>query len=152
MTKIKLTKKEKNVLIASSIVLFLLTFSSWILNFGYLRLIMSFILFPIFHYTAALLINIFSAMQRKFSDKLKIYTLIYNISYVLFHFLLPDEVDDGERYFFYGLIKSDAISKFASVIAWVCLAVGTVLFILQIVEIVIAKKKQKRLQSEGAGE
>ncbi len=151
MTKIKLTKKEKTALTVTSIALFLLTFSSWILNFGYLRMIMSFILFPIFHYVAALVINILSTKRWRFSGRLKIYTIIYNIVYVLFHLLLPDEVDDGERYFCYGLIKSDAISEFSKMVAWGCLVVGVVLFVLQIVEIVRVKKNQKSLQSEKEG-
>ena len=62
------------------------------------------------------------------------------ITFLLCYIFLPDGGDYGEMYFFFGLIKSNVLSRIAEYIAEVAFIVHFVLFILQIVEMVKLKK------------
>ncbi len=142
MDKIKFTKKDKSTLLVISILLALLTLASWILNFGYTRLTLSFVLFPVLHCAAAILINIFSAKYASFLKNLKVYTWLYNVSYALFYLLLPDQADVG-RYMVFGLIENNVITGVATYFAWAFFIISVVIFVLQIVEIEIQKRRLK---------
>lgn len=113
---------------------------SWILNFGWLRFFMTFLLVPVIHGIIFFLANVFFAKYIEQSSKMSKFNLLFFITYLISYLLLPDGGDIGEMYFFFGLIHNDAFSIVANFISSVAGTAHIILFVLQIVEMSRIKK------------
>lgn len=115
---------------------------SWILNFGWLRFFMTFLLIPVIHGTVFFLSNIKFAKYTDQSTKMKKMNFLFIITYLMSYFLMPDGGDTGEMYFFFSLIHNDILAGIASFVSSIAITAHILLFVLQIVEIRKIKKTQ----------
>ncbi len=139
--KIKSTKKEKLFAVLASVALSVLAIASYIFNMGWIRVLLTFVLFPIFHIVAIFITNILTTKYFKFSKAVKIYNIVYNVSFALFYVFLPDAGDIGESYIFFGLIKNSELATVCGYLAELFAVVHIVFFILLIVKAVKIKKQ-----------
>ena len=116
--------------------------ASWILNFGWLRLILTFTAIPLIHTAAFIIINTLALPYADKSKKLTVYGVLSFTTYLSGYLLLPDGGDYGPSYMFFGLIKNDIITQASFYLSDVLLAGNAVLLILQIIERAKAKKSE----------
>lgn len=114
---------------------------SWILNMGWLRLSMTFLLIPFFHAIIFFLVNIFSLDCVQKSKKSKSIYIMLCITYLLPYLLLPDFGDTNEGYLFFGLIHVHGdIPVVFGAAAWIAALAHIVLLILQTAKIIKMRK------------
>ena len=113
---------------------------SWILNFGWLRFMMTFLLFPIIHGILFFLANMFFCKYTDESPLMSKWNLLFIITYLIAYVFLPDAADAGGMYFFFGLINSDILSDVAYYLSIAAGIAHIVLFVLQFCEIRKIKK------------
>lgn len=126
--------------IITSVLCIVIAGVSWILNFGWIRFIMTFMLIPFIHAIVFFLINLFTSFHINKSNNLKLFNFLYCITYLLAYLFLPDGGDVGGMYVFFGLIHSDwfvDISGSISTFAFIC---NIVLSVLQIIYLLKARK------------
>ena len=116
------------------VICILIASASWILNMGWLRLILTWFAVPFIHPIIFVVINSKALPNIIYSAKLKIYTLITYITYVLMYVFLPDGGDIGPMYTFFGLISNDLAVNVLTVLSEVCLIAYITFTILQITE------------------
>ncbi len=119
---------------------------SWILNFGWLRFFMTFLLVPVIHGIVFFLANMFFAKYTDQSPKMSRLNLLFIITYLTAYLFMPDGGDIGEMYFFFGLIHSDILSNIAFFISNIVATGHVVLFVLQIFEMRQIKKNISKKQ------
>ena len=124
--------KRKYTLIA--ILCVIIAIVSWILNMGWVRLILTFLAVPIIHTVAFMIINNFSLSYIDKSIKLKRYVVFTYITYLAGYLLLPDGGDVGPMYVLFGLIHNDVVASIAYTISSIAFIGNIVLLILQIIE------------------
>ncbi len=112
---------------------------SWVLNFGYYRMLLSFVLFPLVHSAAFLFVSFKSAKYLSASPRLKLLNLLYAATFMLPHLLLPDSADDGV-YLLMSSISVDKLTVFFSLLALAAFVGNVVLFFLCLAQI---KQTQK---------
>lgn len=139
--KNNLPNKMRTILISVSFIL--IAAVSWILNFGWLRFFMTFLLVPFLHAVIFFLINWFISAHTDKSKKIKLFNLLFCITYLLTYIFLPDAADHGEAYFLFGLIHSDILSDAAYAAASAAFVAHIVFLILQIIEFIKLKKNKK---------
>ena len=122
-----------------------ITAVSWVLNFGWIRFVMTFLLIPIIHGIVYFLANLFFSKYIDKSSKMSKLNLFFIIIYVTAYVFMPDGADVGGMYFFFGLIHNDTLSSIASFIADIAGIGHIVLFIMQIIE---AKKIKKNMSAD----
>lgn len=138
----KINSSNKKKVILLSILATFIAAVSWILNMGWIRLIMTFLLIPFIHVIIFFSTNLFMSSYVDKSRNIKILNLLFIMTYSLIYIFLPDAGDYGEMYFLFGLIHSDLLSNIACGIAGVSFLGHIVLFVLQIIYAVKTKKKQ----------
>lgn len=109
---------------------------SWVLNMGWLRFFMTFLLVPFIH---AFLVYIISLLSVKYYDrvaKLKLLNMIFLASYLFAYMFFPDGGDYGPMYCFFGLIKNDIFVTIAYYVSVAALMLHIVMFILIVVKMV----------------
>ncbi len=126
--------------ILASLLCIVIAGSSWVLNMGWIRFIMTFMLIPFIHAIIFFLINLFTAGYIHKSKKLRNINIFSCLTYLLFYILLPDGGDVGETYVFFGLVHSNLFSNICNAISGCALLGHIVLLILQIVEVIKVKK------------
>ncbi len=126
--------------ILASLLCIVIAGSSWVLNMGWIRFIMTLMLIPFIHAIIFFLINLFTAGYIHKSKKLRNINIFFCLTYLLFYILLPDGGDVGEMYVFFGLIHSNLFSNICNAISSCALLGHIVLLILQIVEVIKIKK------------
>ena len=124
-----------------AILLVIVATSSWVLNMGWLRFIMTFLAVPIIHTIAFMIINNFSLSYIDKSVKLKRFVILSYITYLAGYLFLPDGGDVGPMYVFFGLIHNDIIASISYNISSIAFVGNIVILFLQIVE----RKKIKNL-------
>lgn len=101
----KSTTKGKTIAILVSTAILVLSAASFILNLGLIRVIIIWTFTAIGLVIVALFkMNIEAQKYFRYSRTLLICNIVYNFSFALAWLLLPDLVDSGERYAFFGLI------------------------------------------------
>ena len=133
---------NKKVLCISLACIFVATMSV-IFNIGWLRVIMVWTLIPIIQPILFLVTNLYAAKHMDKMKSLKFINTIFIITYVLFWIFLPDFGDVGPSYFFFNLVRKDAIVSVALAITVVAGIAHFVLFIIQIIQFVRLKKSRK---------
>ena len=114
---------------------------SWIFNFGWLRVFLTWLSFPVIHAVIFGIINGKSLLKLHLSAKLKIYTLLSFVSYIISYFAFPDGGDGGTMYVFFGLLHGDAATSVAFTICYWSFITHLVITVLQIIELIIVKLK-----------
>lgn len=130
---------KRNAILASLLCI-VIAGSSWVLNMGWIRFIMTFMLIPFIHAIIFFLINLFTAGYIHKSKKLRNFNIFFCLTYLLFYILLPDGGDTGEIYVFFGLIHNNLFSSICNKISDSAILGHIVLLILQIVEVMKIKK------------
>ncbi|MBO7520244.1 MAG: hypothetical protein J6T73_05640 [Clostridia bacterium] len=113
---------------------------SWILNFGWLRIIMTFTAIPLIHTATFIVINTLALPYADKSKRLTVYGVLSFITYLSGYLLLPDSGDYGPSYMFFGLIKNDIITQASFYLSAVLLTSNVVFLILQITQRAKIKK------------
>ncbi|MBQ2827151.1 MAG: hypothetical protein IJF13_07990 [Clostridia bacterium] len=115
--------------------------ASWILNMGWYRVILTWLAVPFVHPVIFAVINGNVLPNLIYSAKLRVYTLITYITYVLMYAFFPDGGDVGSAYVFFGLINNSTAVHILGVLSTVSLIVYIIFTILQIIENGKVKKK-----------
>ncbi len=119
----------------------LIVAASWILNMGWYRVILTWLAVPFVHPVIFAVINGKTLPNLIYSAKLKAYTLITYITYVLMYAFFPDGGDVGSSYVFFGLISNDTVVYTLGLLSTVCLVTYIIFTILQVIENGKVKKK-----------
>ena len=125
--------KLKYTLVAGIFVI--IAIISWILNMGWLRVIMTIYAVPIIHTIAFIIINIFSLSYINKSVKLKRYVDLTYITYLVSYLLFSDCADVGPMYVFFGLIHNDDVAYISYTISSIAFIGNITLLVLQITEL-----------------
>lgn len=137
--------KSRNItklkFIIASVLIVITTTISWIFNMGWIRFILTFLAVPVVHTTAFIIISAKSLTYIDKSVRLKVYVLLYYITYLLGYIFLPDCGDYGPMYTFFGLIHNNAVVSVSFYLSALALQGNIVLFILMIIETVKLKKR-----------
>lgn len=149
----KCTKSKRKALV-TSIACFLTVAVSWVFNMGWYRfgLIVVFPVIPIIGTGMLFLTNVAAASCFEHSRRIKALNLLFIITYLVGNLLFPDGGDIGGMYFFFGLIRSNALAYVASAISGLAFVIHIGLFIWQIAEISNLKSRLKKKAETVAGE
>lgn len=134
---------SKKKMILLSILAIFIAAVSWILNMGWIRFIMTFMLIPFIHVIIFFFTNLIMASYVDKAKNIKILNLLFGMTYLLFYIFLPDAADYGEMYFFFGLIHSNLFSNIAYGVSSISFLGHIALFILQIIYVVKTRKTQR---------
>ena len=122
-------KTKLNIL---SIFMILIMFASWIFNFGWIRLALTFILFPLIQSVVFFIANRLYAKNIHIKT-VRLATIRSYVTFLLPHLLILDGGDIGESYIFFHLIESNRISEITSRIGYFFMLVHIACVILQFV-------------------
>ncbi len=118
--------------------------ASWILNMGWVRMLLTWLAFPIIHAVVFAIINGKAISKLVYSAKLKIYTLISYATYVLAYVFFPDGGDEGTMYVFFGLIHNNTVAFIAGIFSVLCFAIYIIFTTDQLKEMSRIKKTLAR--------
>lgn len=137
-----------------SLICFVIIAVSWIFNMGWYRVafIVTFMAVPVFSTLVLFVTNYAAAGCFEHSRRIKKLNLLFIITYLSGNLLMPDGGDIGEMYFFFGLIHSNTLAKFAYLISSLLLAAHYILFVWQIIEVFVIKVKLKKQTKQAAGD
>ena len=133
-------KKTMYIVPAVSILVFGL---SWVFNYGMIRMTLSFVALPFLYSLVLFLYNILVAEYAEKSKKIVILNIAFYVTFILANLFMPDKGNIGPGYLFFGLIKGYKISRVATLVSWIMIAVHAVLFVWQIIEVSLIKKALK---------
>lgn len=108
---------------------------SWIFNIGWYRFILTISAFPIIHSVLFAIVNGKAMLKLFLSKKLKIYTLLSYVTYIIFYLSFPDGGDYGPMYVFFGLIRNNNVAKIVGVICVISFIAHIIISILQLIEL-----------------
>ena len=138
LRKNKFFGKTRTIILSISLIL--LVAALWIFNMGWFRVILTWMLVPVIHAVVFFFINLNSAKYFENSKKLKLLNIFFILTYVMSYLLFPDFGDVGGMYFFFGMVRSDALSNIAFLSSVILFIVHIVLLFMQIAEIHKVKK------------
>ena len=115
---------------------------AWLLNFGWLRIFLTLLLIPTIHGVIYFISNVNFSKYTEESSKVNKLNIIYIVTYLSYYLLLPDGCDNGEMYFFFGLIKNNVLSNIASFVSEITLLAHIVFFFILIFECKKLKKNK----------
>ena len=122
-------KTKINIL---SLFMILIMFASWIFNFGWIRLALTFILFPVIQAVIFFIANRLSAKNINLKP-VRLATVLSYATFLLPHLLILDCGDIGESYILFHLIESNKISEITSRIGYLFMIVHIACVITQFV-------------------
>ncbi|MBQ8541675.1 MAG: hypothetical protein IJ435_09420 [Clostridia bacterium] len=125
--------EQRNIIILTLISLFIAALS-WVLNIGWLRVIMTFMLVPFIHAIVFFVVNFSAAKFVSQSPKIKKLNLFFIITYLLLYIFLPDGGDVGGLYLFFGLIHNDILAYVGEFVSSVAFVAHVVFLIMQVIE------------------
>ena len=115
---------------------------AWVLNFGWLRAFLTVLLIPAIHGVIYFISNVNFSKYTEESSKVNKLNIIYIVTYLSSCLLLPDVSDNGEIYFFFGLIKNNVLSNIAAFVSEITLLAHVVFFFILIFECKKLKKNK----------
>jgi hypothetical protein len=134
-SNLKKSKHPENIkyfyMLPMSIIVMLV---SWILNLGWFRVVLTWICFPIIHAIIFGIVNGKALKKLHLSAKLRVYTVVSYVTYLISYLSFPDAGDYGPPYAFFGLIRNSNILYIALPISLACFAANIVITVLQIIE------------------
>ncbi len=140
---IKLKQPQAIIYYVMMVMCIFIVAASWILNIGWYRMFLAWLAVTIVHPVIFAIINGMALPNLIYSARLKVYTLITYITYVLMYAFLPDGGDTGSMYVFFGLINNDFAVYILGVLSALSLVVYIVFTILQTIETGKVKKRIK---------
>ena len=138
---IKLKQPQIIVYYVTMILCILIVAASWIFNMGWYRVLLTWLTVPFVHPVIFVAINAIALPNLIYSAKLRAYTSITYITYVLMYAFFPDGGDVGPAYVFFGLINNSTAVHILGILSTVSLVVYIIFTILQIIESCKVKKK-----------
>ena len=136
--------KNKQPLFLSVICIFIAT-ASVVLNMGWIRFGMIFMLIPIIQPILFLLTNLYASQFFGESPTLRIINYLFIITYLIFWVLLPDGDDMGPSYCLFNMVCNDDFTNVAFVVSGIAGATHIVFFVLQIIQFVKLKNKKANI-------
>ncbi len=133
--------KNKKPLVLSIICIIIAT-ASLVLNMGWIRFGMIFMLIPIIHPILFLITNLYVSQFFVETPRLRIINFLFIITYLIFWILLPDGGDIGPSYCLFNLVRNDDFTDVAFAVSGIAGTAHIVLFGLQIIQFVKLKKKK----------
>ena len=131
----KLYQTKSIVNLSLMIMCVLITFASWILNFGWLRFAFTFCGIPFVFTVLFVMSNSKAILHIAESKKLKVYTVITYVTYLCSYLFLPDGGDVGPMYVFFGLIQNNTIAHIFYTLFIISFAAYITFTILQLKEV-----------------
>lgn len=131
--------RGKGKMIIISVISILIMASSWVINMGWLRLILTFLLIPVIHILAFFLMNLYSSKYFEKSKKLKVLNVFFVMTFLACHLFMAD-FDDVSIYAFYRLIRDERLLSITGQVSFTSFFAHIVLFIVQVIEIRKLKK------------
>lgn len=106
---------------------------SWIMNFGFIRLFCTLMLIPFVHAVLvfAVFIGVINYVDCK---KIRLYILLFIITYLISNVFLPDINELGILMFF-GLVNNEILCNIGGIVSLFALIIHIILIILQIIEV-----------------
>ncbi len=129
-----------------SIVCVLVAAASWLLNFGWIRVIMTWTAMPFIHAILFFFVNHFAAAYVKKSRALNSFAVLSYVFYMAAYLCLPDYGDAPPAYVFFSQFHSDWVIGVCNTIAAIGFAGSAVCLVLQL--IFALKTRKRTLQSE----
>lgn len=129
-----------------SIICVLAAAASWVLNAGWLRIIMTLMTIPFIHAIVFFFVNHFAAAYIEKSRALKILAVLSYVFYMAGYLCLPDFGDAGPAYVFFGQFHSDWMIGAGNTIAAIGFTGSAACLILQL--ILGIKTRKRTLQIE----
>ncbi len=121
-------------------------FASWILNFGWFRVFLTWIPIPLAHTVAFMCINLKAASKASAHKPFKKLIALSCLSFLLTYLSFPDGGDVGGAYVFFGLIRNDFVVYIATYITLFALIFNIVIFVFEIRELLKPKKESPDIQ------
>ncbi len=118
---------------------------SWLMNFGFLRLFCTIMLIPFAH-AIIVFATCVVASNYSFSKKMRLYNMLFCLTYVLSNVFFPDADELSGRMFF-GLIENDFMCNLGEVLSIIALIVHIILLVIQIIEINRTDNDRKNFSS-----
>ncbi|MBQ7934981.1 MAG: hypothetical protein IJ333_01335 [Clostridia bacterium] len=134
LIKSEQTKQTKKYYLLR-IICIIIMITSWIFNFGWYRVILTWLAFPILHAIIFSFISGRAISKLNCSDPLKKYVLLSYLTYIITYLTFPDGGDIGPMYLFYGLIRSDAIASIAEWVAIISFIANVALLTIQLIHL-----------------
>lgn len=146
---IKLIKKNNLVgnkkSLVLSIICIIIATASLVLNMGWIRFGMIFMLIPIIQPILFLMTNLYASQFFVESPRLRIINFLFIITYLIFWVLLPDGGDIGPSYCLFNLVHNDDFTDVAFAVSWIVGTAHIVFFVLQIIQFVKIKKRKANI-------
>ena len=139
MKKNNLLKNKKALFV--SIACIIIATASLVLNMGWLRFGMIFMLIPVIQPILFLVINLYASQFFAESRILRITNILFIVTYLIFWILLPDFGDMGPTYCLFNLVRNDAFTSMAFVVSGIAGITHIVFCVLQIIQFVKIKKQ-----------
>ena len=127
---------------AMTVMCIVLMIPSWILNMGWIRMVLTWLLLPVIHSFVFICINFKLANGLSTFKGYKKFLNLSCITYLLTYFLLPDVGDVGGAYMFFTLIKIEDSTVIIEWIALIVLIIHLVVLSLATTEIISNKAKK----------
>ena len=109
---------------------------SWVMNFGWYRVFLTWFPIPLVHTVAfAVLIHKAVYLMSRYK-RFRIYSIFAHITYLASYLLFPDGGDMGPGYVFFGLIRNDAAYSIAMPISLTCFGVNVIIMAIMAVDVI----------------
>ncbi|MBQ3109952.1 MAG: hypothetical protein IJC69_02265 [Clostridia bacterium] len=132
--------KKKNNLMLLALLSIIIVAISYALNFGFVRLLGLITLIPFVHAVLVLIIGI-TASKYSEHKRIRLYNILFSLTYVLSNVFYPD-ADEVSGHMFFGLIENSFMCNLGEVVSIVALIVHVFLLVLQLIEISRAVKTE----------
>lgn len=140
LKKNKLVKRKKTLVL--SIICIIIATASLVLNMGWIRFCMIFMLIPIIQPILFLMANLYASQFFDKSPRLRVINFLFIITYLIFWILLPDSGDTGPSYCLFNLIRNEDFTDVAFAVSWIVGIAHIVFFVMQIIQFAKLKKEK----------
>ena len=114
--------------------------ASWVLNMGWIRLALTFLLFPLIHAIVFLWIHL-KAAKISSERNWNLIRLFSCVGYVLSHLMFPDGGDDGKLFFMFGLLDCEG---FFSIVLYAAILFFVIHMVATVWMLVVMRKHRKK--------
>ena len=139
---VKKSDRHSNAVILTSLILVVIAAVSWILNAGWLRVFLTVVGAPFLHSIVFIVMSVFASKHARDSRRIRIASIVYQLTYILSYLCFPDGGDIGGMYFFFGLIHNDVLVSTAFFICIMSLISHFIVFINLIVQMFMRGKNR----------
>lgn len=137
---------KKMIVISLSTVV--VTLVLWLLNVGWIRVILIWFPLPLIHSAVFFLTNVFGAGYIFEYTDVKVASILFHVTYALHYVFMPDGGDVGGPYAFMTLIRDSDLVSVISAITVIMLAFHFIILVYMIARIKEIKKMKKEQAKE----